>query len=148
MLLFYIICIAWQAPIYLAAIRDTFKADWLAGQMSGEDYHKAAAVKSVKGSTLPAGRELSGGEISALMATCENDPTPASTRHAALIALAYAAGLRREELADFTPETGRLLVRGKGNKERVAWLTPQAVYNAMQKRADGAGVSEFSSHDM
>ena len=96
--------------------------------MSAEDFHKAASVKSVKGTTLPAGRELTGGEISALMADCEHDTTNAGARDAAIIALMYSCGLRREEvvtldLADFASEDGRLVVRGKGNKERTAWLT-------------------------
>jgi site-specific recombinase XerD len=89
--------------------------------MSAEDYHKAASVKCVKGETLPAGRELTSGELSALMADCEHDTTNAGARDAAIIALMYSCGLRREEvvtldLADFASEDGRLVVRGKGRK--------------------------------
>jgi site-specific recombinase XerD len=44
-----------------------------------------------------------------------------------LLALAYAGGLRRAELvaldlADYEPETGRLRVIGKGNKERAVFI--------------------------
>ncbi|MDP1547385.1 MAG: tyrosine-type recombinase/integrase [Anaerolineales bacterium] len=112
----------------LAALRGVLRCAWQAGHMSAEDFHKAASVKSVKGETLPAGRELSQGELTALMATCEQDTTNAGARDAAIIGLMYSCGLRREEvvtldLADFEPESGRLVVRGKGNKERTAWLT-------------------------
>lgn len=112
----------------LAAVRGVLKAAWQLGQMTAEDYHKAASVKSVKNDTLPAGRELTSGEITALMYACEQDTTNAGARDAAIIGLMYSCGLRREEavtldLADYDAESGRLVVRGKGNKERTAWLT-------------------------
>jgi len=112
----------------LAAIRGALRSAWLSGAMTAEDYHKAAAVKGVRGTTLPAGRELSSGEIGALMAACENDLTPAGARDAAIIGLAYACGLRREEIAwlslpSYDTETGKLVITGKGSKERIAWLT-------------------------
>jgi integrase/recombinase XerD len=175
---------------FLSALRGTLKAAWQLGQMSAEEYHKAASVGGVKGETVPAGRELSGGEISALMQACAKDSSPAGARDAAIIALLYACGLRRAEvvaldLKDYDPESGRLVVRGKRNKERYAypvdgaaqamadWLrfrggepgalfrainkggrirkgkmTTQAVYNMLRKRAEDAGVKEFSPHDL
>lgn len=113
----------------LSALRGVLKNAWRLGQMSHEDYAKAADVESVQGETLPAGRALSGGEIAAIMAACEDDPSPAGARDAALIACMYPGGLRRDEvasldLADFDPETGALTVRhGKRNKARVAYLS-------------------------
>ena len=53
---------------YLSAIRRTCRQAWLLGLMPGEDYHRIAAVENVKGSRLPAGRALDGGEIGALFA--------------------------------------------------------------------------------
>ena len=111
----------------LSALRGTLKAAWQLGYMTAEDYHKAAAVKSVKGETLPAGRELGTGEIAALMQICSADRSPAGIRDAAMITLLYGAGLRRAEivsldLADYDSESGQLVVRGKGNKERSAYL--------------------------
>ena len=159
--------------------------------MNSDDYHRAADVKSVEGSTIPAGRELSAGEIAALMADCENDTTPAGARDAAIIAVMYAGGLRRAEvvslsLASYDSETGQLVVHGRRNKERTVYLTngaaramadwlvirgreyeplfcainkggrlnrvdpmtDQAIYNLLAKRAAGAGVKEFSPHDL
>lgn len=111
----------------LSALRKTLKAAWLLDQMTAEDYHKAASVESVNGETIPAGRELSAGEIAALLGSCENDPTPAGARDAAVIAVMYAAGLRREEmvildLSDYDQESGRLVVSGKRRKDRTAYL--------------------------
>ena len=112
----------------LSALRGTLQAAWRLGQMDGEDYYKARDMGSVKGETLPTGRALSAGEIAALMTACENDPTPAGARDAALIATMYPGGLRREEvagldLADYDPDTGALTVRhGKGNKARINYL--------------------------
>lgn len=111
----------------LCALRGTLSAAFDLGQISAEDYQHAIRIKSVKGDTLPAGRELSPGEIEALMRSCENYPTPAGARDAALIAILYSAGLRRAEvvsldLSDYDPSTGRLVVLGKRNKERTAYL--------------------------
>jgi site-specific recombinase XerD len=111
----------------LAALRGVLRAAWQAGQMTAEDYQKAVSVKSVKNTTLPAGRELTSGELASLMAACEHDRTPAGTRDAAIIAAMYAAGLRREEvitldLEDYDSQTGQMIIRGKGNKERTAYL--------------------------
>jgi site-specific recombinase XerD len=112
----------------LAALRGTLKQAWLLGLMSADEYQRAVQLSPITGETLPAGRELSSGEIGALMTDCINDPTPGGARDAALIGLMYAAGLRREEvinidLADFDQATGRLVVHGKRSKERAAYLT-------------------------
>jgi site-specific recombinase XerD len=131
----------------LAALRGVLRSSWQAGQITAEDFHKAASVKSVKGETLPAGRELTQGEITALMADCEHDTTNAGARDAAIIGLMYSCGLRREEvvtldLADYEPESGRLVVRGKGNKERTAWLTngaARAMADWLAVRGDDPG---------
>lgn len=111
----------------LCFLRGVLKSAWLLGQMSAEDYHKTASIKSVAGSTLPAGRELTPGELQGLMQACENDTTPAGARDAAVIALAYSCGLRRAEvvsldLEDYDSQTGLLKVLGKRNKERTAYL--------------------------
>lgn len=111
----------------LCALRKTLKAAWQLDQMTAEDYHKAASIGSVNGETIPAGRELSAGEIAALLGVCENDPTPAGARDAAVLAVMYASGLRREEIVnldldDYNQESGRLVVSGKRRKDRTAYL--------------------------
>ena len=112
---------------YLSAIRRTCRQAWLLGLMPGEDYHRIAAVENVKGSRLPAGRALDGGEIGALFAACA-DGTAAGARDAAAFALMFGCGLRRSEAAavrfeDFDAATGALRIIGKGNRERTVYAT-------------------------
>jgi len=175
----------------LSALRQTLKQAWLLGQMSADDYRRAIELEPITGETIPAGRELSTGEILALMTACQADTSKAGTRDAAIIGLMYAAGLRRQEIvsltiASFEAETGKLTLTGKRNKQRTAYLTngaldamndwltirgyepgalfvainkggkldtskaidPQAIYNMTFKRANQAGVKNFSPHDM
>ncbi len=131
----------------LAALKGALRAAWQSGQMSAEDYQKAVSVRGVKGETLPAGRELSSGELSALILACENDLSPAGVRDAAIIALMYSCGLRRSEVitldhADYDNESGRLAIRGKGNKERTAYVTGGAgiaLSDWLNLRGDNSG---------
>jgi site-specific recombinase XerD len=204
----------------LSALRGTLKQAWRLGQMTAEEYSQAIELEPVTGETLPAGRELSHGEILALMNTCQADATAAGTRDAAIIGLLYAAGLRRDEVVrlsikDLDPETGKLFIQGKRNKQRTAYvtngaadalkdwiairgsqagalfvevnkggkvlleresmivkpfkkvrgvdvpnkkagqtifrggaLTSQAIYNMLSKRAQEAGIKNFSPHDL
>ncbi|MDH5506336.1 MAG: tyrosine-type recombinase/integrase [Anaerolineae bacterium] len=174
----------------LSALRGVLKQAWLLGYMTAEDYHKAAAVKGANGQSLPSGRELSTGEIAAIMRDCEHDSSLIGARDAAIFAVLYSAGLRRAEIValtldDFDSVSGSLTVRGKGNKDRMAYLkngaaraltdwieirgfqpgalfvpiakggkiqagalTTQAIYNMLRKRAERAGVNNFSPHDL
>jgi integrase len=48
-------------------------------------------------------------------------------RDAALIGILYGAGVRRAEVvsldvADYNPETGAIIVRSRGDKERIAFV--------------------------
>lgn len=111
----------------LAALRGVLKQAWRLGLMTAEEYQRAADVQNLRGASLPAGRELSPAEVAALMESCGADPGAGGARDAAVIALLYGAGLRREEaagldLADFTPASGQMVIRGKGNKERTVYL--------------------------
>ncbi len=111
----------------LCALRGVLKEAWRLGQMGAEDYRRAADLGSVRGETIPAGRELSEGNIDALMKACQRDKTAAGPRDAAVLGVMYTAGLRRAEivaldLADFNIESRQLVVRGKGRKERIAHL--------------------------
>ena len=131
----------------LCALRGVAAAAWHLGQMSGEDYQRIKSVKSVRGSRLPAGRALHRGEVAALLDACALDETPAGARDAALLALLVGAGLRRSEcagldLSDYDAATGALRVRGKGDKERITYLTggaAQALADWLVARGSGAG---------
>ena len=112
----------------LSALRQTLRQAWLLGQMTADEYSRAIELEPVTGVTLPAGRELSQGEILALMMTCQVDTnTNAGTRDAAIIALMYAAGLRRDEVVklsveNYDLETGKLVLTGKPKKQRTAYI--------------------------
>jgi integrase len=114
----------------LSALRGVLREAWRLGAMSAEDFARASDLAPVKGTTLPAGRALPAGEIRSLFAHCRG---PLGARDAALLAVAYGAGLRRSEavaldLEDFDPETGALSVRhGKGNRARTSYLTNGAL---------------------
>lgn len=216
----------------LSALRQTLKQAWLLGQMPAEEYTRAIKLEPVTGETRRAGRELSRAEILALINACQADElkddqgkktgvtSPAGTRDAAIIALMYAAGLRRDEVVKlnvdhYDPDSGSLILTGKRDKQRTAyimngaaaalhdWLavrgdqpgplfvevskggkvlverqsmvvkpfrkiggvevpnkkagktiyrggemTSQAIYNMLAKRAQEAGIKNFSPHDM
>lgn len=113
----------------LSALRGVLKAAWKLGQMTAEDYQRAIDVQNVTGSTIPAGRDLSQGEILALSNACTSDPTPAGARDAAIIAVLYTCALRRAELVsvmlgDLAPDDGKLTIRsGKGRKDRTVYAS-------------------------
>ena len=117
----------------LSAVRGTLREAWRLGQIDAETYHRAIDLPPVRGVRLPPGRALNKREFQKLFRACAKDLTPLGRRDAALIAVAYSAGLRRSEvvgldLADFAAETAELRVRrGKGQKDRVAYLTKGAV---------------------
>ena len=130
-----------------AALRRVLKETWRLGQMTAEEYQRAADVRAITGETLPAGRELGPGEIAALMADCESDPSAAGARDAAIIGLMYGTGLRREEvialdLADYEQDSGRFVIRGKRTKERSGYLVAgaaDAIADWLEARGDEPG---------
>ena len=73
----------------LSALRRTLKQAWLLGQMTAEEYNRAVELEPVTGETLLTGRELSKDEILALMNACQDDPTPAGIRDAAIIGIMH-----------------------------------------------------------
>lgn len=107
------------------------------GLMSVEDYQRAIDYEPARGITLPAGRDLSQGELVALVEACKTAANAAEAlgkkpdiawRDAAIIGILYTCGLRRSELvalqmADYDAETGRLnILHGKGNKQRTVFV--------------------------
>ena len=111
----------------LAALRGVLKAAFKLGLMDSDHMTRACSVAAVRGARVVKGRALSQGEIRALFEQCDPS-TPGGARNAALLGIMYGGGLRRSEIvalarADYDEETGKLVVKGKGNKERIAWAT-------------------------
>lgn len=131
----------------LSALRGVLEQAWLLGQMSAEDYHRAARLAPVNGETLPAGRELLAEEIAFLIQNCVEDRSPIGIRDAAIISILFGAGLRREEITklnldDYHPEDAKLVIRGKRSKQRIAYLgrgALAALINWLEIRGEGAG---------
>jgi integrase len=137
------------ASRYLSALRGVLRDCWRLELLDAESYQRAVDLEPVRGSREPRGRALAGGEIRALFEACAAERTvAAATRNAALLAVAYGAGLRRAELvgldvADYEPGTGAIHVRrGKGNRERTAYATngaAEAIGDWLGVRGDDAG---------
>ncbi len=133
----------------LSALRQVLRQAWKLGLMSAEEYARARDVAGFKGQSLPAGRSLSAGELAALMRVCEEDPTPAGARDAAIIALMYATGVRRASLvrldrADYDARRGTLRVRdAKGHKDYLAHVATEGAQRALadwlEVRGEGEG---------
>ena len=111
----------------LAALKGVVRQAFALGLTGAEQHARILAVKPVKGSRVMKGRAISQAELTDLFGTCDVT-TPAGARDAALLGVAYGAGLRRSEvvgldLADCDRRTGTIVIRGKGNKERTAFVT-------------------------
>lgn len=111
----------------LAALRGVLRASFTLGQMEASAFTRAVSVKSIRGERVMRGRAVSQEELRAMFSVCRTS-TPGGARDAALLAVTYGAGLRRNEvvrldLANFDRRTGTLTVKGKGNKERTAYVT-------------------------
>lgn len=121
-----------SANKHLAALRGVLKEAWRLGQIPAEEYHRATDLATVpvsKPDQAEVGRHLTMGELMALLHACD-DGSAAGARDAAIIALGYACGLRRAELAslqvaDFDGEA--LTITGKRNKTRVVPVTNGAL---------------------
>lgn len=133
----------------LSALRGVLREAWRLGQMTADEYMRAVDLdlKGIDEDTLPAGRDISSGEIQALLNVCSDDDTAAGARDASIIALLYSCGLRRAELVgldrqDYNQVAGTLHIKGKGNKHRLAHIVNgagAALADWLAIRGDGPG---------
>jgi site-specific recombinase XerD len=134
----------------LSALRSVARWAWHLGQMPEEAYARLKDVRLVKSSDerrRPA-RALSITEISALFASCEREESLCASRDAALLALLYGAGLRRDEacqldIASYSRRSHTLSVRGKGDKTRTVYFgdggARRALHGWLRARGDEEG---------
>lgn len=114
----------------LAALRGVLHTCARLGLMSYEQMQLALdGLKRAPGSRLLAGRHIEDHEQRALVAACADDPDKVrASRDLAVLALGLAGGLRRAEIGSVTvgtwaPDTRTLVVRGKGDKDRVVAIS-------------------------
>lgn len=122
--------------VTLSALKGVARAAWRLEQISAEQFERVKDIRSVRGSRLPAGRAHYPAELAAILEACAKDRSPSGARDAAMFALAYNLGLRRSECADldvddYSPATGTIRVRGKGNKERRAYVVDKGAIEAL-----------------
>ena len=121
------------ANTYRSALRGVMRECWRLGYLKYDGLARILDVEAVHGSRLLRGRALSRGELVAVFGHLVDQPAAAARRDAALVAILCASGgVRRAEasslqLGDLDRATGRLVVRGKGNREREVWLSDEAI---------------------
>ena len=111
----------------LSALRQFYR--FLLGESLRADDPTAAIDAPKRGRRLP--KVLSENDVSALLEAARARPGDDGLRASALLETLYAAGLRVSELLSLPVEAAArgdvLIVRGKGNKERMVPLTAAAV---------------------
>ncbi len=131
----------------LSALRRVLYHAWKLGQMSAEDSTLARDIATLRYETIPAGRAISHAELTELLAVCSKDTSPTGNRDAAMIAVMYGTGVRRASLttinlSDYHRENGELVIRAKGNKTILSYLTggaKAAVEDWLTLRGDEPG---------
>ena len=117
---------------HLCAIRGVVRECWRLGMLPAEELERIRDVKHVTAVREPTGRNIHADEIRAILAACMAKPGPLGIRDAAMVAVLQSTGLRRDEIASaaierYDPGERALKVIGKGNKERIAFIHPDAV---------------------
>ena len=111
----------------IAAVKGALKAAWRMKQMNSEDYLRAVDLTSIKVESN-AGRMLSPEEVAALLATCARGGPVIGTRDAAILMIMVLYTARRAEVTtlqfedytqEYKPGVDRLVLHGKGRKDRV-----------------------------
>lgn len=113
----------------LSALSRVVQECWRLGYYDAETRDRTRDFARADGTRLTgaaAGRALKEDELRALFASCAEDG-PLGIRDAALLAVLYNTGVRREEavrldVEHFDPAERKLTVLGKRNKERTAYL--------------------------
>lgn len=113
---------------HLAALRAVLQECFRLDLMSADACARARDLKAVKGSRLPKGRMLEGNELQRLLQACLKDKDTAYGKRDAALLVLLMHGLRRHEvvnatIAQYAPKTGALTVIGKGNKERLLFVS-------------------------
>lgn len=135
----------------LSAVRAVARRAWHLGQMAESDYARLKDVRLVKaddGRRRRSARSLALSEIATLFESCEREGSLCALRDAALLALLYGGGLRRDEacaldLSAYSRRSHQLAVVGKGDKARTVYFSDggarRALHAWLRVRGEEAG---------
>lgn len=118
---------------HLGAVKSVLRAAWRMGLLSSDELARLCDVPGIRGKRLPRRRRaLTQQELVRLLdAARQGRHRWTCVRDVVMVAIFYAAGLRRAELGRLGVDdvrfeddgTIRLRVIGKGNKERDVWIS-------------------------
>jgi site-specific recombinase XerD len=162
----------------LSLLRSVMTIAWENEQIPTDAYHHAKHVKGVDKDKTKAGRALEVSELHALVGAGEAWETPDGPRALAVLALMYAGGLRRAEVAgalreNFDPSGSKIALVGKRGKRRIAYLqsgwgkhvqrwaeirhssprligvkSPESIGRILEELRVRARVAPFTAHDL
>lgn len=109
---------------YLSAIKGVAREAWRGKLITVVNYQAICEIRRIKAPRKVSGRALQLIELNAMIDSCIAEGHPLALRDAAMIALTYGAGLRRNEavsldLSDFRSDAAAIAVRGVKSKIRV-----------------------------
>jgi site-specific recombinase XerD len=130
---------------HLFCLKGVLRTSWELGHIDREEYARATNFRVKLARTPPPGRALDREEVLSLFRAC--DSSSLGLRHRAMLAMLFAGGLRRTEVAgvglgDIDPSARSVLVRrGKGGHSRLvplgsAW---EEVERWLKVRGDNPG---------
>jgi len=123
---------------HLAALRGVLKQAVQFELLSPVAYQRAIDLPPVRGASPRNPNRLGALELEKLARACANDPGPAGARDEALLALLYAASLRRSEavaleLGDYELTTGILLIRSGTKSSDRRFIAGGATQRALER---------------
>lgn len=125
---------ATSANKILAAVKGILEKAFDLELICADDYLRAikpCKVKVNKQLRAATGRMLNDKELDALLATCDKGNPARNSRDKAIICIFRQVGTRLTEVSklnladyapDFSPEAGRLIIHGKGSKDRTSYI--------------------------
>lgn len=114
----------------LSALRGVLQSAWRLKMMSADDYFEAVNFHNVRGRIEPPGRLLKNDEVASMLRVCRLENTAQSKRDYALLAVMYATGARRGEIAPMkvgdyhADELYIVVLNGKSRKQRKVYISP------------------------
>lgn len=118
---------------YMYALKGVLKECWRLGLLTYEEYHRVTDIKALSSSRKKADA-VDPKVVKKLIDRCMEDENLKGLRDAAVIAILYNAGLRRQELCDLVNDDIEIyedgyrikVMSGKGDKFRITFVSGRA----------------------